>query len=225
MDKAVARTSRMPIWVCAIVGALIGLTGGVNFVVAVTLGFVLGYVLYIRNLALSENVHLQSRIGALLERVSLLEYAVKRLRMEPEAVAEAAPGASIETPPSVSTEAARLEASLRVPEPQQQVPIKTPVTPASAPQAHVPWTHPNAIARARVVPAQESDPSFFDKAIGAAKAWLFGGNTVARVGLLVLFVGVAFLLRYVAERTQIPIELRLVGVALLLVGWLGTQTP
>ncbi len=60
--------------------------------------------------------------------------------------------------------------------------------------------------------------------IGAAKAWLFGGNTVARVGLLVLFVGVAFLLRYVAERTQIPIELRLVGVALgavalLVVGW------
>ena len=47
---------------------------------------------------------------------------------------------------------------------------------------------------------------------------------MARVGLLVLFVGVAFLLRYVAERTQIPIELRLVGVALgavalLVVGW------
>lgn len=58
----------------------------------------------------------------------------------------------------------------------------------------------------------------------AARAWLFGGNTVARIGLLVLFVGVAFLLRYVAEHTQVPIELRLLGVAvgalvLLGLGW------
>jgi uncharacterized membrane protein len=78
--------------------------------------------------------------------------------------------------------------------------------------------------RAPVAAVKEALPSAFDRAIGAAKGWLFGGNTVARVGLLVLFVGVAFLLRYVAERTQIPIELRLVGVALgavalLVIGW------
>ena len=103
MDKAVARTSRMPIWVCVIVGALIGLTGGINFVVAVTLGFGLGYVWYIRNLAVSENAQLHARIGALLERVSLLEYSVKRLRPEPQVVAEAPAGFPIETPPGVST--------------------------------------------------------------------------------------------------------------------------
>ena len=220
MDKAVARTSRMPIWVCAIVGALIGLSGGVSFVVAVTLGFVLGYVLYARNLALSENEQLHKRIGALLERVSLLEYSVKRLRTESQEAAETAPNVSVETPLSAST----VTASPPAPEPRQQVPLVTPVMPAPAPEAHVPWIHPNAIARPRVVPPKETTPSFFDKAIGAAKAWLLGGNTVARVGLLVLFVGVAFLLRYVAERTQIPIELRLVGVALgalalLVVGW------
>ncbi|HQR22206.1 MAG TPA: DUF2339 domain-containing protein [Burkholderiaceae bacterium] len=61
-------------------------------------------------------------------------------------------------------------------------------------------------------------------AIASAKAWLLGGNTVARVGLLLLFIGVAFLLRYVAEHTHIPIEWRLTGVALgaialLIVGW------
>jgi uncharacterized membrane protein len=63
-----------------------------------------------------------------------------------------------------------------------------------------------------------------DRGVAAARDWLLGGNTVARVGLLVLFVGVAFLLRYVAERTAVPIELRLAGVALggvvfLVVGW------
>src|SRR5678816_284334 len=96
MDKAVARTSRMPIWVCVIVGALIGLTGGVNFVVAVTLGFVLGYVLYVRNLASSENAQLHSRIGGLLERVSLLEYSVKHLRAESQPTAETAPAVPVD---------------------------------------------------------------------------------------------------------------------------------
>src|SRR3989442_4256168 len=61
--------------------------------------------------------------------------------------------------------------------------------------------------------------------------WLLGGNTVARIGLLILFVGIAFLLRYVAEHTHVPIEVRLVGVALgalvfLAIGWhLRTRRP
>ncbi|MGB5686023.1 MAG: DUF2339 domain-containing protein, partial [Candidatus Electrothrix sp.] len=50
------------------------------------------------------------------------------------------------------------------------------------------------------------------------------GNVVLRVGLLVLFFGVSFLLKYVADRSMLPIELRLLGVALagiamLLFGW------
>lgn len=54
--------------------------------------------------------------------------------------------------------------------------------------------------------------------------WLLGGNTLVRVGMIVLFFGVAFLLKYAAERDLVPIELRLAAVAagavaLLLVGW------
>jgi uncharacterized membrane protein len=53
---------------------------------------------------------------------------------------------------------------------------------------------------------------------------LTGGNTLARVGILVLFVGVAFLLKYATEHVLVPIELRIAavalgGVALLLLGW------
>lgn len=78
--------------------------------------------------------------------------------------------------------------------------------------------------RARAADAEPPPPSMIDRGVAAARDWLLGGNTVARVGLLVLFVGVAFLLRYVAERTAVPIELRLAGVALgavvfLVVGW------
>jgi len=54
--------------------------------------------------------------------------------------------------------------------------------------------------------------------------WLLGGNTVVRVGVVVLFFGVAFLLKYAYDHTRVPIELRLAAVAagamtLLLTGW------
>ncbi len=56
------------------------------------------------------------------------------------------------------------------------------------------------------------------------REYFTGGNTLVRIGVVILFIGVAFLLRYVAEHTYVPIELRLSGVALagvvlLALGW------
>ena len=56
------------------------------------------------------------------------------------------------------------------------------------------------------------------------RQFLLGGNAVVRVGIIILFFGVAFLLRYMAEHARVPIEWRLAGigtggVALLAVGW------
>jgi uncharacterized membrane protein len=56
------------------------------------------------------------------------------------------------------------------------------------------------------------------------KAWALGGNMVARVGILVLFCGVAFLLKYAADLGILSIELRLAGaalggIALVVTGW------
>ena len=55
-------------------------------------------------------------------------------------------------------------------------------------------------------------------------AWLTGGNTIARVGLLILFIGLAFLLKYAADHEMLPVEFRVAGVAaggmaLLALGW------
>jgi uncharacterized membrane protein len=55
-------------------------------------------------------------------------------------------------------------------------------------------------------------------------AWLTGGNTIARVGLVILFLGLAFLLKWAVDHAVLPPELRvagvaLVGVALLVFGW------
>jgi uncharacterized membrane protein len=54
--------------------------------------------------------------------------------------------------------------------------------------------------------------------------WFMGGNALARVGVVVLFIGVAFLVKYASEHVTIPIEVRLAavaagGIVLLAIGW------
>lgn len=71
---------------------------------------------------------------------------------------------------------------------------------------------PNAIERA------------LTSAVEAAKGWLLGGNTIVRVGLVILFIGLSFLARYAAVSGLLPVEFRLaaiaaVGIALLAVGF------
>jgi len=55
----------------------------------------------------------------------------------------------------------------------------------------------------------------------AVRTWLFTGNLVAKLGLIILFIGVAFLLKYVAATVEIPIEVRLAGIALANLGLLA----
>ncbi len=67
-------------------------------------------------------------------------------------------------------------------------------------------------------------PGFIDRGIAAAVSWLVGGNTIVRVGLVILFVGLSFLASYAANAGLFPIELRLAlvaaaGVALLAIGF------
>ncbi len=66
--------------------------------------------------------------------------------------------------------------------------------------------------------------NLLEKGLRAAKVWLTAGNPLLKVGILLLFLGLAFLLRYAAERVTLPIEFRYMGVAavaiaLLAIGW------
>ena len=54
-----------------------------------------------------------------------------------------------------------------------------------------------------------------------ARAWLFGGNTIAKAGVGILFFGLAFLAKYAAEHTQVPVEFRLTGIGAVALGLLG----
>ncbi|HUJ01522.1 MAG TPA: DUF2339 domain-containing protein [Usitatibacter sp.] len=75
---------------------------------------------------------------------------------------------------------------------------------------------------------ERSGPSPFPAAAPSTPnplvAWITGGNAIARVGLLILFFGLAFLLKYAAERELLSPEARVgivaaAGIALLVGGW------
>ncbi|HEX4847517.1 MAG TPA: DUF2339 domain-containing protein, partial [Novosphingobium sp.] len=68
------------------------------------------------------------------------------------------------------------------------------------------------------------EPNLAEQLIQRTVEWFTGGNTIIRVGLVVLFVGLVFLARLVANAGLFPLEARLAtvglaGAALLGVGW------
>ncbi len=67
-------------------------------------------------------------------------------------------------------------------------------------------------------------PDLLTRGFAAARNWLLGGNTIVRMGVLVLFVGLAFLAKYAIDNAMLPPELRLAaiggaGIALFVFGW------
>jgi len=62
--------------------------------------------------------------------------------------------------------------------------------------------------------AQPSREGAVDAIVRIIRDYFTSGNTLVRVGIIILFFGVAFLLRYAAEHSHVPIEFRLSGVAL-----------
>jgi uncharacterized membrane protein len=73
-------------------------------------------------------------------------------------------------------------------------------------------------------PEPEPQPALFARTTPGFWERLFTQNLVVKVGVVILFFGVAFLLKYAYERIHVPIELRLSGIAagavvLLLIGW------
>ncbi len=75
-----------------------------------------------------------------------------------------------------------------------------------------------------VVASKNAIELAIDKAVASVKNYFMGGNLFVRIGIIILFLGVSFLLKYVSDRGFFPIEYRLIGVvigamALLGLGW------
>jgi uncharacterized membrane protein len=88
---------------------------------------------------------------------------------------------------------------------------------------------PRAASVSQQAPPGKKNPldhaeDFIRRAGQSVVTYFTDGNVFVRIGLLVLFFGVAFLLKYAAENSRIPLEYRFMGAAvgglgLLLVGW------
>ncbi|HKJ53731.1 MAG TPA: DUF2339 domain-containing protein, partial [Gammaproteobacteria bacterium] len=153
---------------------------------------------------------LQRRIDGLDERLAGLENRsstqsadstpAAETRAQPESVSEAAPPV-----------------------------VRSPPTATSSPEAM--WNTPRPAARAaeNPPPTRGRNPAdrleeFIRLVAGRVVSYFTDGNIFVRVGILILFFGVAFLLKYAAENSRIPLEIRFMGAAfggvlLLVTGW------
>lgn len=87
-----------------------------------------------------------------------------------------------------------------------------------------PYTEPDIHEEKKSAVIKQAPADPVAKIIGYIWNFFSTGNVVVKVGIVVLFFGVAFLLKYAAEHSILPIELRLCGVAaggiaLLVTGW------
>lgn len=106
------------------------------------------------------------------------------------------------------------------PAPATAVDLSPPPAPAMASAQTEPPPRPSyqvgsAISPRPSTPARSEAPPPVPKAAEPSAIsspmlrWITGGNALTRVGIVILFFGVAFLLRYFAEIVTVPIELKL----------------
>ncbi|BEP62872.1 DUF2339 domain-containing protein [Variovorax sp. V213] len=179
---------------------------------------------------------LQQRVAELEQRVSLLE----------QRLGQGAAGAAVEPMPSPvfvpaparqdtpiaqplpiarpAAAAAAGVAAAHVPVPViQPAAARTAPEPAAPVAAKLPPTAMPVPPR-RVPPPPPPPVPLRDRLPAPIANLIFGGNMLVKLGVLILFLGLAFLLRYTAERVTVPVELRyaavaLVGAGLLALGW------
>ncbi|WP_312584760.1 DUF2339 domain-containing protein [Atlantibacter sp.] len=62
-------------------------------------------------------------------------------------------------------------------------------------------------------PVQDTAPSHMSGMFSSLIRWFMQGNPLAKLGVLLLFLGLAYLFRYTVERDMFPLELRLIAAA------------
>jgi len=231
-----------------ILGIVIGLLLGAAFgsfqaaMLLAAIGAFLGYMFSRENAQNAESTAvraLERKLQGLQEQ--LLRMSQRITELEARWTAKDAPQPTgLATPPDAEAVAQpEAPAPASVPsEPKQAAANEAPVATAHLNTSGAPVTQsmplpqpapaPAAPARSATpkptitpTPKKPAEPTWLQLFI---QRWVIGGNPLVKVGVLILFLGLAFLLRYVAEHSVVPIELRYAGVAatgiaLLLLGW------
>jgi uncharacterized membrane protein len=236
-----------------VIGAMVGLaldSGGWGSLFSMLLGGFAGYALAelhslrTRGGELEKDVAgLKERLAAVQRQQSAMDLAQRAMEIEqrraagsaekPEAGADvssaAGQGVGLAEEPAAGSAAgsvAVLAAGPVAAAPKSHSPVP-PASPAPASSVASNWSRVGKAAAASS-PADKGTIRVFepepDPIFRFLREFFIGGNTLVRVGVLILLFGVAFLLRYLAEHTNVPIQFRLSGVAcggvaLLVLGW------
>ncbi len=218
-------------WVIAVIGAFLGLAvgSGGSELFGLGAGALLGWQ--------------GARLAALRTRLEQLEKAlreesIKRVaataarsaREQPATFSAPVAAEATETPrTAAAVEASALDDSARRSDQATEPTISEPSPPTSrtapspAPSAARPYRPPPLPARAA---PEEAMPSIGERLQATLRSWLFEGNVPVKLGVLLLFFGLAAAMRYAVEQglVSFPIELRLSAIAAaalagLLWGW------
>jgi uncharacterized membrane protein len=195
-------------WLGLAIGAVAGFAawGKLGLVVAGFLGWLVGLIVQSQRDARRRRSQPRpvtarvDRVQVLEARVAQLEARLARLERGDETASAAA------TMVAALPEAGEASSGTESP-----APIVASAEPAlSTPQAALEST-----------PVQGEEPP---PARNRFVAWMLGGNAIARVGVVILFLGLAFLLKYAAEHAILSPWMRVAGVAaagvaLLAFGW------
>ncbi|WP_394561330.1 DUF2339 domain-containing protein [Aquipseudomonas alcaligenes] len=223
-------------WIFMLVGLVLGALAGESVTSALLGGLIglgLGQALRLQQLA-TDNARLRTELKGFAERfergtTAVVERLVRLESAQPSEAAEpAAPPAAAEPSPVAplpeskplaqpETESSELVWEL----PEQLSPAPQLAAEAARAEPVEPQIQREEPVRQPRRPPVPREPSLIERGITQAKAWLLGGNTVLRVGVVLLFLGLAFLLRYATEGMVVPVELRYAGVAASAIALLG----
>ncbi len=165
---------------------------------------------------------MRGKFGGLQQQIDRLREQLAELKtQQPPATPEmeAEPAASDAGPDAEAEPAAT--ASIAEDEPADMPAQPVPAAAASMPPAAA-SVRSEQTARARNPVDHFED--LLRRGANLMVSYFTDGNIFVRIGILILFFGVAFLLKYAAENSRIPIEFRFMGaalggLALLVFGW------
>lgn len=204
-------------WVWALLGGLAGLFLEQEFF-AFVFGAVFAWLGYRQR-------GLRQRLDAAESELAILNAHVSQTTVQ-----EAAPPVEDASPPLRTADAVPAAPKLAVerPEADRPPPLPTVPPPTAPPPVQPPPVQPLQATPPPVYPspaepprsaspsltspyAVPQEPSLVDRALGAVKAWFTEGNVPVKIGVLVLFAGVAAALRFAANEGYftLPIGLRL----------------
>lgn len=178
-----------------------------GFILFCAIGFIVTQLLFSRLRTLEENF--EKSLGELKNKVRELERQLQK-------GGGANPDPAEQMPRSFKKEAA--------PSPVQMSPPPAPKEEKEAgPVVSEPVPLPWAAAKAPAI-LEPSEPDPFTRAFGKVKDYFTTGNTLVKVGVVLIFFGFSFLLKFAIDNNMLPIELRLTAaalfaLALVRIGW------